>query len=92
MNSIMNILKTYSFEIREDNTMWWGIGSLVSGHIADVKYLGQDLYRVAYRRWMYDSYGDLVVDKDEYVVLHGALMLQYLFERLPFNMMIRFTR
>lgn len=65
------------------------MGSLVWGYIAKVKYLGSDLYELDYQEWEYDSYGEPVVDKKETVILHGACMLQYLFERLPFDSMVR---
>lgn len=82
-NTITGILTTYGFETRPDHTQWWGVGSLVWGYIAEVKSLGGDLYEVRYREWYYDSWGECLKDEDVKTVLHGALLLQYLFERLP---------
>lgn len=82
-NSIVKILVGYGFEVQSDGTLWWGTGSLVWGHIAEVKSLGNDLYEVRYHSWLYDSYGDCLKDEVAASVLHGALALQYLFERLP---------
>lgn len=82
-NSIVKILVGYGFEVQSDSTLWWGVGSLVWGHIAEVTPLGKDLYKVQYRRWLYNDCGECVADVRETAVLHGALALQYLFERLP---------
>lgn len=83
MKSISEILSIYGFETRPNHTQWWGIGSLVWGYIAEVKPLGGDLYEVRYQEWFYDSWGECLKDEDVKTVLHGALLLQYLFERLP---------
>ena len=82
MTSIMNILATYGFETRGTH-LWWGVGSLVWGYIAEVKSLGEDLYEVHYREWFYDSWGECLKDEDTTVVLHGGEALGYLFTRLP---------
>lgn len=81
--TITSILLTNGFETRSENTLWWGIGSLVWGWIAEVRDLGGDLYEARYQHWFYDQWGDPVEDTDEVVVLHGARALEYLFERLP---------
>lgn len=81
--TIANILATYGFETRSNHTMWWGCGSLVSGCTADVTPLGNDLYEVKYHEWYYDSWGECRKNENEKIVLHGALLLQNLFERLP---------
>lgn len=61
----------------------WGRGAWVSnGTFVTVKALGGDLYRINYRRWWWDG-GDNEGETREVVTLHGALALQYLFERLP---------
>lgn len=83
MTSILKILETYGFETRANHTLWWGVGSLVWGHVAEVRYLGRDLYEVRYRTWFYDSWGECLKNEDTKSVLHGALLLQYLFEKLP---------
>lgn len=82
-NTILNILATYGFETRADGSVWWGIGSLVWGHVAEVKPLGNDLYEVKYHTWFYDPDGNPAKDERATATLYGALMLQYLFERLP---------
>ena len=82
MTSIMDILSSYGFETRGER-LWWGIGSLVWGHIAEVRSLGGDLYELHYREWFYDSWGECLKDEDTTAVLHGALLLQFLFEKLP---------
>ena len=82
-STIKGILSTYGFETRTDGSQWWGVGSLVWGYVAEVKSLGGDLYEVRYREWFYDQYGECLTDEDVKTVLHGALLLQYLFERLP---------
>ena len=81
--SIMAILSDYGFETRRDGSIWWGTGSLVWGHTAEVKSLGGDLYEVKYHYWYYDSWGECLANEDVKTVLYGALLLQYLFERLP---------
>ena len=82
-STIKGILSTYGFETRTDGSQWWGVGSLVWGYVAEVKSLGGDLYEVKYRSWYYDSWGECLRNEDVKSVLHGALLLQYLFERLP---------
>jgi hypothetical protein len=82
---MMAILATYGFEPTpfSAKTLWWGVGTLVWGDTAEVKRVGKDLYEVKYHSWFYDSYGECLKDDRETVILHGALMLQYLVERLP---------
>ena len=81
--TIPAILKGYGFETLRGNSVWWGCGSLVWGHTAEIKPLGKDLYEVKYHHWYYDSWGDPVVEEEETLSLHGAKALEYLFERLP---------
>lgn len=81
--TIFGILDNYGFERKNKSTMRWGCGSLVWGHIAEVKNLGNDFYEIRYHRWQYDEWGEPVIDEQISTVLHGALALQYLFERLP---------
>lgn len=81
--TIFDILALYGFETRSTDVVWWGIGSLVWGHTANVQSLGNDLYEVVYHEWFYDCSGECVLDERTTSVLHGALLLQYLFERLP---------
>ena len=85
MNTITSILSLYGFETRADGAQWWGTGSMVWGHIAEVRHLGRDLYEVTYHGWDYDCDGELVADERTTAVLHGARLLQFLFERLPFR-------
>ena len=81
--TIPAILAGYGFETRRDHSLWWGCGSLVWGHIAEVKPLGNDLYEVNIHDWQYDCAGEPVVDKRETLTLYGARALQCLCERLP---------
>lgn len=81
--TITNILSTYGFETRADGSQWWGCGSLVWGHIAEVQNLGNDLYEVKYHEWYYNDCGECLKDERSVTVLHGALLLQFLFERMP---------
>lgn len=82
---MMAILATYGFEPKRfaADTLWWGVGSLVWGYTAEVRRVGKDLYEVKYHTWYYDSYGECLEDREETHILHGALMLAYLVERLP---------
>ena len=82
---MMAILAAYGFVPARytADALWWGVGSLVWGYTAEVRCVGKDLYEVKYHTWYYDSYGECVEDREETLVLHGALMLQYLVERLP---------
>ena len=82
-NTITSILSTYGFETRANGAQWWGVGSLVWGYTAEVRNLGNDLYEVKYREWYYDSWGECLKDEDLTEVFHGALLLQFLFERMP---------
>lgn len=82
-NTITEILTTYGFETRSNHTLRWGAGSLVWGYTAEVKPLGGDLYEVKYHEWHYNSEGECLKDEEAKATLHGALLLQYLFERLP---------
>lgn len=81
--TISAILSNYGFETRHDRTLWWGVGSLVWGHIVEVRNLGRDLYEVKHHTWCYDGDGECVADERTTSVLHGAQALQYLFERCP---------
>lgn len=82
-NSIFSILLGYGFESRIDGSIHWGTGSLVSGQYAVIRSLGKDLYEVTYKEWFYDPDMEPLKDEESVLVLHGALLLQYLFERLP---------
>lgn len=81
--AISDILTGFGFETRSDKTQWWGIGSLVWGYTAEVRNLGNDLYEVKYHAWKYDCDGELCKNEDTKSTLHGALLLQFLFEKLP---------
>ena len=81
--SIISIFENYGFRARADHSLEWGVGSLVWGHYATVKAVGPDLYKVRYRVWWYNEDMDPVLEENTEVVLHGALALGYLFERLP---------
>ena len=82
---MMAILATYGFvpAKRTADALWWGVGSLVWGYTAEVRRVGKDSYQVKFHEWDYDSYGEPMVEREETLTLHGALMLQYLMERLP---------
>ena len=81
--SIFSILLGYGFQSRNDGSIHWGCGTLVSGYYAIVRHIGKDLYEVTYREWFYDPDMEPLKDINTVSVLHGALLLQYLFERLP---------
>lgn len=82
--TITNILGNYGFEARTARKQYWGCGSLMWGYEASVNSLGNDLYEVKYHHWYYNGmWDDTEIDSEEVVTLHGAQMLQYLFERLP---------
>ncbi len=81
-NSIAATLTAYGFETRPLD-MVWGVGSLVSGHLASVKKLGADLYEVTISHWSYDQWMDPITDTRETRVLHGALALAWIFEEMP---------
>ena len=81
-NSIARILSLYGFETRHNGSQWWGTGSIARGQAVVVTALGNDLYKVEHHRWFWDG-GDHEVDERSTTVLHGAVMLQHLFERLP---------
>lgn len=82
-STITGILSTYGFETRTDGSQFWGAGSLVWGYTAEVRNLGNDLYEVKYHEWYYDSWGECLKDERSVTTLHGALLLQFLFERTP---------
>lgn len=81
--TIANVLKVYGFEARRNHSLWFGVGSLVWGHTAEVEPIGKNLYKVHYREWFYNCEGDCLKDEDEIRILPGALLLQYLVEKLP---------
>ena len=81
--TIISILKKYDFMPRGKRSLWWGIGSTVWGHIAEVTPMGGDVYSVRYHEWQYNCDGDCVVDEDNTIVLYGAQVLTFLFENLP---------
>lgn len=82
-NTITAILSNYNFVIRSNKSLYWGTGSLVWGYTAEVKDLGNDLYEINYHHWSYDEWGEPMVEETTKTTLHGALALQFLFERLP---------
>ena len=84
-SSIFQILALYGFEPTYHKQMWWGCGSLVWGKTAYVRRVGRDLYEVKYHIWSYDQDGDPLVDATEVHTFHGALALQFLFEKLFFR-------
>ena len=84
--TIMNTLKANGFRSHYIPTycdLWWGTGSLVWGYTTYVTQTGPDLYVVRYHHWDYDEWGEPMVEVEETRLLPGALLLQYIFERLP---------
>ena len=83
MTSIFTTLAAYGFQSTARNSMMWGIGSLVWGHIATVTYTGDDTYIVTIHQWLYDQDGDPIRDSKETRTLHGALALAWIFNEMP---------
>lgn len=79
--TIANILVGYGFEARGKELVW-GFGSLVYGQRVTVRKIGNDLYKVSRHDWLYNCDGDVVRDEREEAILHGALALQYIFEKV----------
>lgn len=82
-NSIFNILMHYGFSLNADNSISYGIGSLVWGHTVKVEHLGNNLYKIYCHTWSYNCEGDCEKDEKVETVLYGALLLEYVFEKLP---------
>lgn len=82
-NSISSILSRYGFETKHNGSQWWGIGSLVWGYTATVRNLGSDMYEINYHNWQYDCDGECVFDKTMVSNMHGAKLLEFIFENMP---------
>lgn len=81
--TINRTLSAYGFQTRDNGSLFWGTGSLVSGHTVSVKAMGNDMYEVSVSRWDYDQYMEPIYDTDETRVLHGALALAWVFAGMP---------
>lgn len=79
--SIISTLCLYGFVARADGSFYYGVGSLMWGHTASVRFLGGNRYEVSTHRWFYDENGDCVLDREETQVLFAGSVVGFLAER-----------
>jgi hypothetical protein len=79
--SIAATLSLYGFVARADGSFYYGIGSLVWGHTASVKFLGGNRYEVSTHVWFYNCDGDCVLDRSETQTLFAGSVVGFLAER-----------
>jgi len=81
--TIANTLTVNNFATMADGSQFWGIGSLVWGHTAQVRAIGDDLYEVTIHHWFYTPDGDPAVEDQKTEVLYGAQVLTIVFTEMP---------
>lgn len=94
--TIFGILRSYGFQAGDSRSarwgktsndttkVWYGSGSLVWGTVAEIALVGDDLYEVKYHKWQYDCNGECIFDESTTAVLHGALVLEFVFTRMGY--------
>ena len=79
--TIISTLALYGFCAQADGSFKYGIGSLMWGHVASVKFLGGNRYEVRAHRWFYNCDGDCVLDTDETAVVFASEVVEFLASR-----------
>ncbi len=80
-NSIISSLALYGFIVRTDGSYYYGIGSLMWGHTAVVRFLGKGRYEVATHVWFYNCEGDCVQDDTDTIVVFASEVISILAQR-----------
>ena len=80
-NTIISSLALYGFIARADGSYYYGVGSLMWGHTAVVRFLGKGRYEVATHVWFYNCDGDCVQDDTDTIVVYAGEVISILAQR-----------
>ena len=80
-NTIISTLALYGFRAQADGSYSYGIGSLMWGHTAVVRFLGKGRYEVATHVWFYNCEGECVEDSLDTIQVFANEVVSVLAQR-----------